>query len=249
MIAGIIPARYASSRFPGKSLVDILGKSMIQRVYEEAAKSKLLNKLVVATDDVRIMEHVQSFGGEAVMTGADHPSGTDRCWDALQQLGADYQYIINIQGDEPFLDPEQIDELAAILSDGTVELATQMIPVTNYEELFDRGEVKIVLNTNAEALYFSRMVIPFIKGVDETEWHKHNTYYRHVGLYAYRRDVLEKITKLPVSSLERAESLEQLRWLEHGFKIKCVPTRFESHCIDTPEDIEKVLRRMKPPTP
>ncbi len=249
MIAGIIPARYASSRFPGKSLVDILGKSMIQRVYEEAAKSKLLNKLVVATDDVRIMEHVQSFGGEAVMTGADHPSGTDRCWDALQQLGADYQYIINIQGDEPFLDPEQIDELAAILNDGTVELATQMIPVTNYEELFDRGEVKIVLNTNAEALYFSRMVIPFIKGVDETEWHKHNTYYRHVGLYAYRRDVLEKITKLPVSSLERAESLEQLRWLEHGFKIKCVPTRFESHCIDTPEDIEKVLRRMKPPTP
>lgn len=244
MIAGIIPARYASTRFPGKSLIDVMGRSMIQRVYEEAAKSASLHKLVVATDDVRILEHVQSFGGEAVMTGADHPSGTDRCWDALQQIGEGYQYVINIQGDEPFINPAQIDELAAILQDGTVELATQMIPVSNHEELFDKGEVKIVLNDKMEALYFSRMVIPFIKGVDEKDWHRHHTYYRHVGMYAYRRDVLEKITMLPVSSLERAESLEQLRWLEHGFKIKCVITRFESHCIDTPEDVEKVLRRM-----
>ena len=244
MIAGIIPARYASSRFPGKSLIDIQGKSMIQRVYEEAAKSTSLHRLVVATDDERIFNHVQSFGGEAVMTGADHPSGTDRCRDALQQVGEGYQYVINIQGDEPFINPAQIDELASILTDGTVELATQMIPVSNHEELFDRGEVKIVLNNNMEALYFSRMVIPFIKGVDEKDWHKHHNYFRHVGMYAYRRDVLEKITKLPVSSLEQAESLEQLRWLENGFKIKCVTTRFESHCIDTPEDVEKVLRRM-----
>ncbi len=244
MIAGIIPARYASSRFPGKSLIDIQGKSMIQRVYEEAAKSKSLNKLVVATDDKRILDHVQSFGGEAVMTAENHPSGTDRCYDALQQLGGDYQYVINIQGDEPFINPTQIDELAAILKDGSAELATQMIPVSNYEELFDKGEVKIVLNNKMEALYFSRMVIPFIKGVDEKEWHKHHTYYRHVGMYAYRRDVLEKITRLSVSSLEKAESLEQLRWLENGFRIKCVITHFESHCIDTPEDVEKVLRRM-----
>jgi 3-deoxy-manno-octulosonate cytidylyltransferase (CMP-KDO synthetase) len=244
MIAGIIPARYASTRFPGKSLIDIHGKSMIQRVYEEAAKSASLDKLVVATDDVRILDHVRSFGGEAVMTGADHPSGTDRCWDALQQLGEGYKYVINIQGDEPFIDPAQIDELAAILQDGTVELATQMIPVNNHEELFDPGEVKIVLNTNMEALYFSRMVIPFIKGVDQREWHKHHPYYRHVGMYAYRRDVLQQITKLPVSALEKAESLEQLRWLENGFSIKCVATHFESHCIDTPEDVEKVLRRM-----
>jgi len=178
------------------------------------------------------------------MTGSAHPSGTDRCWDALQQIGGNYRYVINIQGDEPFIDPAQIDELAAILEDGAVELATQMIPVSNYDELFDKGEVKIVLNDKMEALYFSRMVIPFIKGVDEKDWHTHHTYYRHVGMYAYRRDVLEKITKLPVSSLEQAESLEQLRWLEHGFKIKCVVTGFESHCIDTPEDVEKVLRRM-----
>lgn len=250
MIAGIIPARYASTRFPGKPLIDILGKSMIQRVYEEAAKSKFLDKVVVATDDVRIMEHVKQFGGEAVMTADNHPSGTDRCYDALLQIGEAYNYVINIQGDEPFIDPAQIDELAAILTDGTVELATQMIPVSNYEELFDRGEVKIVLNDKMEALYFSRMVIPFIKGVEEQDWHKHHKYYRHVGMYAYRRDVLAHITKLPVSALEKAESLEQLRWLESGFKIKCVTTGFDSHCIDTPEDIDKVLRRMgKTPDP
>ncbi len=243
MIAGIIPARYASTRFPGKPLIDIQGKTMIQWVYEAARKANL-DRLVVATDDERILQHVQSFGGEAIMTGADHPSGTDRCNDAAAQLGDGYKYVINIQGDEPFLDPEQINELVAILKDGTVELATQMIAVNNHEELFDTGEVKIVLNDKMEALYFSRMVIPFIKGVDEKEWHNHHTYYRHVGMYAYRRDVLERITRLPVSSLERAESLEQLRWLEHGFRIKCVTTRFESHCIDTPEDIEKVLRRM-----
>lgn len=241
MIVGIIPARYASSRFPGKPLTDIRGKSMIQRVYEQAAKSKSLDKIVVATDDARIYDHVLSFGGEAVMTDTHHPSGTDRCWDALQQLTENYQYVINIQGDEPFIDPAQIDELAAILQDGLVELATQMIPVTSHELLFDPGEVKIVLNENREALYFSRMVIPFIKGIEKEEWHLHHTYYRHVGMYAYRRDVLEKITRLPVSSLEKAESLEQLRWLEHGFKIKCAITTYESHCIDTPEDIEKVL--------
>ncbi len=244
MIAGIIPARYASTRYPGKPLIDIQGKSMIQRVYEQAAQSKLLHKLVVATDDERILRHVQSFGGEAVMTSPDHANGTDRCLEALQQLGPDYTYVINIQGDEPFIDPQQIDELAAILKDGTTELATQMIPVSNHEELFDTGEVKIVLNDNMEALYFSRMVIPFIKGVDEKEWHLHFNYHRHVGMYAYRRDVLEKISQIPVSSLEQAESLEQLRWLQSGFKIKCVPTRFESHCIDTPGDVEKVLRRM-----
>jgi len=249
MIAGIIPARYASTRFPGKSLADIDGKSMIRRVYEEAAKSTSLSKLVVATDDERILRHVQDFGGEAVMTAEDHSTGTDRCRDALQQLGAGYDYVINIQGDEPFINPAQIDELAALLNDGSVELATQMIPVATHEELFDRGEVKIVLNSNMEAMYFSRMVIPFIKGVDEKDWHRHYPYYRHVGMYAYRRDVLEKITRLPVSSLEQAESLEQLRWLEYGFKIKCTITRYESHCIDTPEDIAKVLRRMKKESP
>ncbi len=244
MIAGIIPVRYASTRFPGKPMIEIQGKSMIQRVYEQAMQSNVLDKLVVATDDERILQHVQSFGGNAVMTATDHASGTDRCWDALQQIGAGYTYVINIQGDEPFIDPRQIDELGAVLQDGTAELATQMIAVNNYEELFDRGEVKIVLNDKMEALYFSRMVIPFIKGVDEKEWHNHFTYHRHVGMYAYRRDILEQICGMPVSSLEQAESLEQLRWVQAGYKIKCVTTEFESHCIDTPEDVEKVLRRM-----
>jgi 3-deoxy-manno-octulosonate cytidylyltransferase (CMP-KDO synthetase) len=244
MIAGIIPARYASTRFPGKPLIGIQGKSMIQRVYEQAKKSTALAEVIVATDDRRIYDHVKAFGGEAVMTKEDHPSGTDRCYEALQQLKEPYRYVINIQGDEPFIDPEQIDELAAVLQDGTAELATQMIPVTSHDVLFDMGEVKIVLNDKLEALYFSRMVIPYIKGVDQTEWHKHHTYYRHVGMYAYRSDILEQITRLPVSALERAESLEQLRWLEAGYKIKCAVTQFDSHCIDTPEDVEKVLRLM-----
>ena len=241
MIIGIIPARYASTRFPGKPLIDIFGKTMVQRVYEQAKKSKCLSKVVVATDDSRIFDHVLSFGGEAIMTDTNHPSGTDRCWDALKQIGGDYQYVINIQGDEPFIEPEQIDELAESLSSGEVELATQMIKVTSYDQLTDKGTVKIVLNKNWEALYFSRMIIPFIKGVNEKDWHLAHNYYRHVGMYAYRHDILEQITQLPVSSLEIAESLEQLRWLENGFKIKCTLTKYESHCIDTPEDLEKLL--------
>jgi 3-deoxy-manno-octulosonate cytidylyltransferase (CMP-KDO synthetase) len=239
MILGIIPARYASTRFPGKPLVDIKGKSMIQRVYEQAKKSSL-NKIIVATDDARIYNHVKTFG-EVVMTKANHPSGTDRCWEALQETKENYQYVINIQGDEPLINAAQIDELAKVLKDGTTELATQMIKVDSHEMLFNQGEVKIVLNENNEALYFSRSVIPFIKNVDEKDWHLHHNYYRHVGMYAYRTDILEKITQLLVSTLEKAESLEQLRWLQNGFKIKCVETSFESHCIDTPEDLKALL--------
>jgi 3-deoxy-manno-octulosonate cytidylyltransferase (CMP-KDO synthetase) len=239
MILGIIPARYASTRYPGKPLIDIKGKSMIQRVYEQATKCTSLDKVIVATDDTRIAQHVKSFGGEVVMTAENHPSGTDRCWDALQQIKGDYQYVINIQGDEPFIDPSQIDTLCSVLKDGTTELATLIIPVDSYEVLFDMGEVKVVLNDNMEGMYFSRMVIPFIKGAEQKDWHKHHPYYRHVGMYAYRKDVLEAVCKLSVSSLEKAESLEQLRWLEKGFKIKCAVTHF-----DSPEDVEKVLRLM-----
>jgi 3-deoxy-manno-octulosonate cytidylyltransferase (CMP-KDO synthetase) len=243
MIVGIIPARYSSSRFPGKPLAMIAGKTMIQRVYEQAAAAKKINHLVVATDDSRIFDHVKSFGGNVIMTAENHPSGTDRCYDCLQQLEEKFEYVINIQGDEPFLHPDQINEIAATC-DGNAELITQMIPVESNEILFDYGEVKIVLNKDNEALYFSRNVIPFLKGVPENEWHKKHNYYRHVGLYAYRSDVLKLITQLKPSALEIAESLEQLRWLEAGFKIKCVTTSFESHCIDTPEDIEKVIRLM-----
>lgn len=258
MIIGIIPARYGSTRYPGKPLIDIQGKTMIQRVYEQATKATCLSEVIVATDDVRILEHVESFGGKAVMTHPDHPSGTDRCWEAYQLTVAGLQfkssestrnakpetanhYIINIQGDEPFVAPEQIDELGAML-DGSVELASQMIPVTDAELLFDIGEAKVVINEQFEAIYFSRQVIPYLKGVDPQEWHKHYTYYRQVGMYAYRADILEKITRLPVSPLEKAESLEQLRWLQNGFKIKMGLTAYESHCIDTPEDVEKVLK-------
>ena len=243
MILGIIPARYASSRFPGKPLIEILGKTMIQRVYEQASQSKLLDKVVVATDDERIFNHVVSFGGAAVMTKEEHPSGTDRCYEALLKTEGKFTYVVNIQGDEPFVNADQIDELAQVC-DGNTELATQMIAVDSHEVLFDRGEVKIVLNDAHEALYFSRMVIPFIKGVDEKDWHKHHTYYRHVGMYAYRTDILEAITKLAPSALEKAESLEQLRWLEAGYKIKLATTAYDSHCIDTPEDVAKVIALM-----
>ncbi|MEO6832270.1 MAG: 3-deoxy-manno-octulosonate cytidylyltransferase [Chitinophagaceae bacterium] len=245
MIAGIIPARYASSRFPGKPLTMIEGKSMIRRVYEQTIKSQSLDKVVVATDDERILKHVKDFGGHAVMTKSQHPSGTDRCMEALEKMGGDYEYVINIQGDEPFIVPSQIDTLAGVLPGGQTEIATLIIRVDNKNILFDTGEVKVVLNPAMEALYFSRAVIPFLKGVPEAEWHLHRAYYRHVGMYAYRTDILKQLTKLPVSSLEKAESLEQLRWLEGGYKVKCAVTNHDSHCIDTPEDVEKVLKMMR----
>jgi len=245
MIVGIIPARYASTRFPGKPLADILGKSMIQRVYEQAGKSKLLEKIVVATDDERIYHHIKDSGGNVVMTKVDHPSGTDRCLEALDQLKESFEYVINIQGDEPLISPQQIDELAGILNDDSIELATQMIKVNDPELLFNYSEVKIVVNENMEAMYFSRQPIPYLKDVPENIWHLHHTYYRHAGMYAYRTDILEKITGLPVSTLEKAESLEQLRWLEYGFKIKCIVTEFESLCVDSPEDIEAIVNRLK----
>lgn len=242
-ILGVIPARYNSSRFPGKPLVEILGRSMIQRVYEQTKKSKSLAEVIVATDDERIIKHVEGFGGKAIMTREDHLSGTDRCHEVLLKIDSKCDYIINIQGDEPFIIPSQVD-LIANVCDGNTELATLVMKCNNYETLFSEDEAKITLNKNNEALYFSRLPIPFLKGVDKKEWHKHFNYFRHVGLYAYRADILEKIIKLPASSLEKAESLEQLRWMENGYKIKCVETTFDSHGIDKPEDIERVIKIM-----
>lgn len=242
-ILGIIPARYASSRFPGKPLCLINGKTMLQRVYEQTCKSTLLSQVLVATDDERIQAHAQRLGAPVVMTNANHPSGTDRCYEALQLSGFNADYVINIQGDEPFLNPEQINELAKAC-DGKAELVTQMIACHDPAVLFDRGEVKICLNAHHEAIYFSRQVIPAIKSQPESEWHLHHNYFRHVGMYAYRADILKAITLLNPSPLELAESLEQLRWLEAGYKIKCVSTAYDSHCIDTPEDIAKVLTLM-----
>lgn len=242
-IVGIIPSRYASTRFPGKPLIDINGKTMLQRVVEQTQKAILLSDLYVATDDDRIFKHAEEIGVKVLYTKENHPSGTDRCYEALEKINQPFDYVLNIQGDEPFLNPEQINELCRV-ADGQTEIATQMTLCNSHELLFDKGEVKIVLNTNNEALYFSRMPIPFVKDVDEKNWHKHTNYYRHVGMYMYRADVLQKISQLSVSILEKAESLEQLRWLENGYKIKCVTTKYESHCIDTPEDIEKVLKLM-----
>jgi 3-deoxy-manno-octulosonate cytidylyltransferase (CMP-KDO synthetase) len=238
-ILGIIPARYASTRFPGKALVKIQNKTMIQRVYEQASKSKLLTKILVATDNQQIYDYVQSFGGQVIMTKEEHQSGTDRCWEAYQNQNEKFDFIVNIQGDEPFIQPEQIDLLASVLNQN-IELATLVIACRDKEILFSPNSVKVALNQNQEAIYFSRHPIPFIRNEQPENWITAFDFYRHIGIYAYRTDILEQITKLKPSSLEMAESLEQLRWIENGFKIKVNVTEIESHGIDTPEDLLKV---------
>jgi len=246
-ILGIIPARYASTRFPAKVLADINGKTMIRRVYEQVAQAKLLTDVYVATDHDLIAEEVLAFGGNVIRTLATHPSGTDRCFEALQlvnQLQATtYNYVINIQGDEPFIQPSQIDLLAESLQQGkgSVELATMVLKVQNQEDLDNTSEVFVTFNTKFEALYFSRFPIPFQQKVPKNQWLTTHTYYKHLGMYAYRADILNTITKLSVSSLEQCESLEQLRWVENGFRIKLVHTDHDSYCIDTPEDLAKVV--------
>jgi 3-deoxy-manno-octulosonate cytidylyltransferase (CMP-KDO synthetase) len=237
-ILGVIPARYASTRFPAKPLVDINGKSMIRRVYEQASKSKCLNKVVVATDHEEIYRHVNAFAGEVCMTSPHHASGTDRCYEVLTKEKEKFDYVINIQGDEPFIAPAQIDLLASLL-DGKTELATLIKKIGSVEQLLNPNLVKVVCSNNQEALYFSRSVIPYFRNMEQAEWVTHHTYYKHIGMYAYRADVLEQITKLEISSLEKTESLEQLRWLENGYHIKVKETNIETIGIDTPEDLEK----------
>lgn len=239
-ILGIIPARYASSRFPGKPLVDIAGKSMIQRVYEQAKKCAQLSYVVVATDDDRIFEHVTGFGGKAVMTSSDHQSGTDRCAEVALKHPK-YNVIINIQGDEPYINPDQISKLIACFNDPNTQLATLVKKILTNEELHSSNSPKVIINKNSEAIYFSRSPLPHIRGQELQNWLEHFTYFKHIGIYGYRTDVLAQITKLPVSSLEKAESLEQLRWIENGYRIKVAETEFETHAIDTPEDLQKLL--------
>lgn len=243
-ILGVIPARYESTRFPGKVLADIHGKSMVHRVYEQAMKSTHLDKVIIATEDEKVVDHVAAFGGVSMLTKPDHASGTDRCFEVLQSQSEAYDYVVNIQGDEPFIDPKQIDELAGLL-DGDVELATLIKKITTNDELFNLGEVKTVFNKKMEALYFSRQPIPYYRNAAELDWLQEQDYYKHIGIYAYRADILERISNLAVSDLEKAESLEQLRWLENGLKIKLAFTEFESICIDTREDLEKVLATLK----
>lgn len=239
-IIGIIPSRYASTRFPAKPLADIAGKSMIQRVYEQASLSKEFSKVIVATDDSRIFDHVKGFGGAAHMTSPDHVSGTDRCAEALTKEAGAYDYIINIQGDEPFVSPKQISTLVKLL-DGETELATLCKKIDNGDVLFNPNVVKVTKSAGGQALYFSRMPIPHVRNIMESQWLKHTAFYKHLGMYAYRVDSLSRITMLKPSPLELAESLEQLRWLEHGFRIRIAETDVESMGVDTPEDLQVAI--------
>lgn len=241
---GIIPARYASSRFPGKPLADIGGMTMIERVYNQV--KDVLDAVCVATDDERIEAAVRSFGGNVVMTSDQHRSGTDRCYEAYTKVGAGYDVVVNIQGDEPFIRPRQVEILKACFDDPSTCIATLVKPFgpdADFEkDLFNPNSPKVVLNKNSEAMYFSRSVIPYMRGKNYKEWLPNHTYYKHIGLYAYRAETLKEITRLPQSPLELVESLEQLRWLENGYKIKAGITHEETVGIDTPEDLERAVK-------
>jgi 3-deoxy-manno-octulosonate cytidylyltransferase (CMP-KDO synthetase) len=240
--AGIIPARYASTRFPGKPLVMINGKTMIHRVYLQA--SKVLEHVCVATDDPRIEEEVLHFGGNVVMTSENHQSGTDRCAEAMivlqRQINTKFDVILNIQGDEPFVQPTQLENLMKCFDYPETQIATLVKLINTSEELFNPNCVKVVINKDNRALYFSRSPIPYLRNRDKQLWEQYHGYYKHLGIYAYRVHVLEELTRLSQSPLELAESLEQLRWLENGYRIMVEKTEFESVSVDTPEDLEKL---------
>lgn len=233
----IIPARYASTRFPGKPLVDIGGQSMISRVYAQCQSSQI-DDAIVATDDARIFDHCKENNIKAAMTARSHQSGTDRCAELAIEMDADV--IFNVQGDEPFLDPSQLNELKSLMIMGH-DIGTMVKEITNHEDLINPNRVKAVMAGN-KALYFSRQTVPFVRDEDEENWIGKTKFYKHLGLYAYRREVLLEIAQLPPSELEKAEALEQLRWLEAGYSIHAVETAIETPNIDTPEDLEKVLK-------
>lgn len=241
-IIGLIPARYASTRFPGKPLADIAGKSMIQRVYEQAKKCKSLSEVIVATDDNRIAEVVKAFGGNFCMTSSEHPSGTDRCAEVVEKLSLNCDGVVNIQGDEPFIDPVQIEQLCSCFQDDRTQLATLVRKINDPEVLFNPNAPKVIIDKEGFAIYFSRQTIPYLRGVEQKNWIDHHTYFQHIGIYGYRTSVLKEITKLPASSLEKAEALEQLRWIENGYKIKTAITDLENFAVDTQEDLQRILQ-------
>lgn len=239
----IIPARYASTRFPGKPLAMLGGKLIIQRVYEQA--SKVLDEVYVATDDERIQKAVECFGGKAVMTSSNHKSGTDRLEEAATKIGTDADVIINIQGDEPFIQKSQLETVKALFDDPQTQIATLGKPFESMEAVENPNSPKIVCDVNGYAMYFSRSVIPYVRGKEKEEWLKAFPYLKHIGLYAYRREVLHEVTQLPQSPLEVAESLEQLRWLQNGYRIKVGLNNVETVGIDTPEDLQRAEEYLK----
>lgn len=243
MIVGIIPARFASTRFPGKPLADIAGRSMIERVYNQALSASRLDAVAVATDDERIFDHVKNFGGQVFMTSEAHPTGTDRCAEAAKQF-PQADFVINIQGDEPFIRPEQIDLLAQTLegAESKFGIATLVKRIEDPELLWSTNTAKVVFSEAAGAIFFSRQAIPFCRGVAQDNWHLNHTFYKHIGMYGYRADVLQQLAELRPTPLEQAESLEQLRWLEHGFAIKIAECPWETIGIDSPEDLERVKK-------
>lgn len=241
-IIGIIPARYDSSRFPGKPLIDIAGQTMIQRVYQQAKHATSLSEVIVATDDQRIYDHVKSFAGNVMMTRKEHQSGTDRCAEVAASL-VGFDVAINIQGDEPFIDPQQIDLLTSCFSKIDTEIATLIRRVESEDELFNENKPKVVLNRKGEAIYFSRQAVPFLRGKKTNEWLAHRPYYNHIGLYGYRIDILQQLTALPLSDLETMEALEQLRWIDNGYKIQTAISSHSNDAIDTPDDLNHVLNK------
>lgn len=242
----IIPARYASTRFPGKPLVLLGGKPVIERVYEQVAG--VLDDVVVATDDQRIVEAVQAFGGRVVMTSPNHRSGTDRCREAYEKQGGRFDAVVNVQGDEPFIRPEQLELLKSCFDDPQTDIATLVKPFTPADGLAaleNPNSPKVVLDSRMRAIYFSRSVIPYLRGVERDAWLEHHTFYKHIGLYAFRTEALLAVTSLPPSPLEKAESLEQLRWLENGYRIGVGITDAETVGIDTPEDLIRAERFLR----
>ena len=243
---GIIPARYGSTRFEGKPLAIIWKKSMIQRVYERASKATKLERVVVATDDDRIFQHVLDFGGECVMTSVDCMNGTERCAEVLAKLTETYDFVVNIQGDEPFIYPEQIDAVVEVLEQNEgFEVATLVRRIKSIEELNNTSVVKAVLAFTNKALYFSRQAIPFVRGVAAKNVLKHNTFYKHIGLYGYKAAVLPKLARLEATNLEKLESLEQLRWLENGISIGISETKYDTVGVDMPIDLIKAIELAK----
>lgn len=241
---GIIPARYASTRFPGKPLVDIHGKSMIQRVYEQCVKAEL-DRIVVATDDTRISDHVKAFGGEVIMTSKQHQSGTDRIAEAAEKLKLDTNdIVINIQGDEPFINPEDIKLLGDCFTDKRTQIATLVKQIKDFDTLTNPNSPKVVLGLQKQALYFSREAIPHLKGYEKKDWLEKKNYFQHIGVYAFKYEILKEVAQLKNSPLEQSEGLEQLRWLENGYKIHTAEITSDCIAVDCPEDLKRIDEKL-----